>query len=79
MSFERKISRTLTHRKYFLLQKVNMFTAQKRKFALSLISGISKKDAEIKGGRSAHTVPFKGAQPANHLAPSLLLVSTRKN
>lgn len=41
-----------------------MLTAQKRKFALALISGMSKKDAAIKAGYSANSARSKGSQLA---------------
>ena len=41
-----------------------MLTAQKRKFALALISGRSKKDAAIKAGYSANSARSKGSQLA---------------
>ncbi len=39
-----------------------MLTAQKRKFALALMSGMSKKDAAIKAGYSDKTARSKGSQ-----------------
>lgn len=41
-----------------------MLTAQKRKFALALISGMSKKDAAIKAGYSENSARSKGSQLA---------------
>jgi len=41
-----------------------MLTAQKRKFALALISGMSKKDAAIKAGYSVNSARSKGSQLA---------------
>lgn len=41
-----------------------MLTAQKRKFALALISGMSKKDAAIKAGYSEKSARSKGSQLA---------------
>ncbi|WP_312838440.1 terminase small subunit [Pantoea piersonii] len=44
-----------------------MLTAQKRKFALALISGMSKKDAAIKAGYSENSARSKGSQLAKDL------------
>lgn len=41
-----------------------MLTAQKRKYALALISGMSKKDAAIKAGYSEKSARSKGSQLA---------------
>lgn len=41
-----------------------MLTAQKRKFALALMSGMSQKDAAIKAGYSEKSARSKGSQLA---------------
>ncbi|BBL31214.1 terminase small subunit [Pantoea ananatis] len=53
-----------------------MLTAQKRKFALALISGMSKKDAAIKAGYSANSARSKGSQLAKD--PEVIAFMSRK-
>lgn len=53
-----------------------MLTAQKRKFALALISGMSKKDAAIKAGYSANSARSKGSQLAKD--PEVIAFISRK-
>ncbi|KAA5961018.1 MULTISPECIES: terminase small subunit [Pantoea] len=53
-----------------------MLTAQKRKFALALISGMSKKDAAIKAGYSANSARSKGSQLAKD--PEVIAFIARK-
>lgn len=53
-----------------------MLTAQKRKFALALISGMSKKDAAIKAGYSENSARSKGSQLAKD--PEVIAFISRK-
>ena len=41
-----------------------MLTAQKRKFAVALMSGMSQKDAAVKGGYPEKSAGSKGSQLA---------------
>lgn len=54
-----------------------MLTAQKRKFALALISGMSKKDAAIKAGYSENSARSKGSQLAKD--PEVIAFISRKS
>lgn len=54
-----------------------MLTAQKRKFALALISGMSKKDAAIKAGYSEKSARSKGSQLAKD--PEVIAFIARKS
>lgn len=54
-----------------------MLTAQKRKFALALISGMSKKDAAIKAGYSENSARSKGSQLAKD--PEVIAFIGRKS
>ncbi|KGT86260.1 phage terminase small subunit [Erwinia typographi] len=53
-----------------------MLTAQKRKFALALMSGMSKKDAAIKAGYSGKSARSKGSQLAKD--PEVIAFIERK-
>lgn len=53
-----------------------MLTAQKRKFALALMSGTSRKDAAIKAGYSERSARSKGSQLAND--PEVIAFIERK-
>ncbi|WP_208952327.1 terminase small subunit [Rahnella sp. ChDrAdgB13] len=53
-----------------------MLTAQKRKFALALMSGMSKKDAAIEAGYSEKSARSKGSQLAK--APEVIAFTERK-
>ncbi|QIU89327.1 terminase small subunit [Yokenella regensburgei] len=53
-----------------------MLTAQKRKFALALMSGMSRKDAAIKAGYSEKSARSKGSQLAND--PEVIAFIERK-
>lgn len=66
----------LTHRKNSLLEGVNMLTAQKRKFAVALMSGMSQKDAAIKAGYSEKSARSKGSQLAKD--PEVIAFISRK-
>jgi hypothetical protein len=50
----------LIRRKNPPLEGVNMLTAQKRKYALALMSGMSQKDAAIKAGYSEKSARSRG-------------------
>lgn len=54
-----------------------MLTAQKRKFAVALMSGMSKKDAAIKAGYSEKSARSKGSQLAKD--PEVIAFIGRKN
>lgn len=53
-----------------------MLTAQKRKFAVALVSGMSQKDAAIKAGYSEKSARSKGSQLAND--PEVIAFIKRK-
>lgn len=53
-----------------------MLTAQKRKYALALMSGMSKKDAAIKAGYSENSARSKGSQLAKD--PEVIAFIARK-
>lgn len=53
-----------------------MLTAQKRKFAIALMSGMSKKDAAIKAGYSEKSARSKGSQLAKD--PEVIAFIARK-
>jgi phage terminase small subunit len=53
-----------------------MLTAQKRKFAIALVSGMSQKDAAIKAGYSEKSARSKGSQLAND--PEVIAFIKRK-
>ena len=53
-----------------------MLTAQKRKYALALMSGMSKKDAAIKAGYSEKSARSKGSQLAKD--PEVIAFIARK-
>lgn len=53
-----------------------MLTAQKRKFALALMTGASKKDAAIKAGYSEKSARSKGSQLAKD--PEIIAFIERK-
>ncbi|MEB7601396.1 terminase small subunit [Raoultella terrigena] len=53
-----------------------MLTAQKRKFAVALMSGMSQKDAAIKAGYSEKSARSKGSQLAKD--PEIIAFITRK-
>lgn len=67
---------SLTHRKNSPLEGINMLTAQKRKFALALMTGASKKDAAIKAGYSEKSARSKGSQLAKD--PEIIAFIERK-
>lgn len=67
---------SLTHRKNPLLEGINMLTAQKRKFAVALMSGMSQKDAAVKAGYSEKSARSKGSQLAKD--PEVTAFITRK-
>lgn len=54
-----------------------MLTAQKRKFAVALMSGMSQKDAAIKAGYSEKSARSKGSQLAKD--PEVIAFIERKN
>lgn len=54
-----------------------MLTAQKRKYALALMSGMSQKDAAIKAGYSEKSARSKGSQLAKD--PEVIAFIERKN
>lgn len=66
----------LTRRKNSPLEGINMLTAQKRKFALALMSGMSQKDAAIKAGYSERSARSKGSQLAKD--PEVIAFIRRK-
>lgn len=66
----------LTHRKNSTLKGINMLTAQKRKFAVALMSGMSQKDAAIKAGYSEKSARSKGSQLAKD--PEVIAFISRK-
>jgi len=53
-----------------------MLTAQKRKFAIALVSGMSQKDAAVKAGYSEKSARSKGSQLAND--PEVIAFIKRK-
>lgn len=53
-----------------------MLTAQKRKFAVALMSGMSQKDAAIKAGYSEKSARSKGSQLAKD--PEVIAFISRK-
>ncbi|EBX9580315.1 terminase small subunit, partial [Salmonella enterica subsp. enterica serovar Senftenberg] len=53
-----------------------MLTAQKRKYALALMSGMSQKDAAIKAGYSEKSARSKGSQLAKD--PEVIAFIERK-
>lgn len=66
----------LTRRKNPLLEGVNMLTVQKRKFAVALMFGASKKNAAIEAGYSDKTARSKGSQLAKD--PEVIAFIERK-
>ena len=66
----------LIRRKNPPLEGVNMLTAQKRKYALALMSGMSQKDAAIKAGYSEKSARSKGSQLAKD--PEVIAFIERK-